>query len=87
MVSGTYAGAADSRLVFVGSANWTSNGVWHNDDTALELADRSSYDAFMADWRNQYERCCGTAGRELTAEKRAEDTKREILIDPRQALE
>ena len=37
MVSGNYAGAADSRLVFVGSSNWTSNGVWHNDESDLKL--------------------------------------------------
>ncbi|SCK44406.1 phosphatidylserine/phosphatidylglycerophosphate/cardiolipin synthase family protein [Streptomyces sp. WMMB 322] len=87
MINGTYAGKAGSRLVFVGSSNWTSNGVWHNDETALKLVGRSTYDTFMADWRKQYDRCCGTAGRESAAEKRAEDTAREIPVDPRQARE
>jgi phosphatidylserine/phosphatidylglycerophosphate/cardiolipin synthase-like enzyme len=87
MVSGSYAGAADSRLVFAGSSNWTSNGVWHNDETDLKLVGKSSYDTFMTDWRNQYERCCGTAGRQLTAEERAENAAREIPVDPRQARE
>jgi phosphatidylserine/phosphatidylglycerophosphate/cardiolipin synthase-like enzyme len=87
MVSGNYAGTADSRLVFVGSSNWTSNGVWHNDESDLKLVGRSSYDTFMADWQNQYDRCCGTAGRQSRAEGRAENTAREIPIDPRQVLE
>ncbi|NLU74030.1 hypothetical protein HCC61_15295 [Streptomyces sp. HNM0575] len=86
-VSGGYAGAADSRIVFVGSSNWTSNGVWHNDETDLKLVGRSSYDTFMTDWRNQYERCCGTAGRQSVAEDRAENAAPEIPVDPRQAKE
>lgn len=87
MVSGNYAGAANSRVVFVGSSNWTSNGVWHNDESDLKLVGGASYDMFMGDWQNQYDRCCGTAGRQLTAEQRAENTAREIPIDPRQARE
>ncbi|WP_406367370.1 phospholipase D-like domain-containing protein [Streptomyces sp. NBC_00645] len=87
MVSGGYAGATDSRLVFVGSSNWTSNGVWHNDESDLKLSGRSSYDMFMADWQNQYDRCCGTVAQQLSAEERAENTAREIPIDPRQAQE
>ncbi|MCM2576965.1 phospholipase D-like domain-containing protein [Streptomyces meridianus] len=87
MVSGNYAGAADSRIVFVGSSNWTSNGIWHNDESDLRLVGRSTYDLFMTDWQNQYERCCGTTARQLIAEERAENTAREIPIDPRQARE
>ncbi|MEU5364676.1 phospholipase D-like domain-containing protein [Streptomyces sp. NPDC005925] len=87
MVSGTYAGVADSSLVFVGSSNWTSNGVWHNDESDLKLVGQSSYDAFMTDWQSQYDRCCGTAARRLSAEERAENTSREIPIDPKQAQE
>jgi phosphatidylserine/phosphatidylglycerophosphate/cardiolipin synthase-like enzyme len=87
MVSGSYAGTPGSRLVFVGSSNWTSNGVWHNDETDLKLVGRSAYDTFMADWQNQYERCCGTANRQSIAEERGENTAREIPVDPRQARE
>ncbi|MEV5607330.1 phospholipase D-like domain-containing protein [Streptomyces sp. NPDC052225] len=87
MVSGTYAGTANSRLVFVGSSNWTSNGVWHNDESDLKLTGQANYDTFMTDWQNQYNRCCGTVARELTAEERAEDLAREIPIDPKQIPE
>lgn len=87
MVSGTYAGVPDSSLVFVGSSNWTSNGVWHNDESDLKLVGQTSYNAFMTDWQSQYDRCCGTAARELSAEQRAENTAREIPIDPEQARE
>jgi hypothetical protein len=73
--------------VFVGSSNWTSNGVWHNDETDLKLIGRSTYDTFMTDWRNQYDRCCGTVARQSIAEERAENTAREIPIDPRQVRE
>ncbi|MGW4196524.1 phospholipase D-like domain-containing protein [Streptomyces sp. NPDC005004] len=87
MVSGTYAGAANSKLIFVGSSNWTSNGIWHNDETDLKLTGQSNYATFMTDWQNQYDRCCGTAAQGLTAEKRAENTAREIPVDPNQARE
>ncbi|MFJ6540310.1 phosphatidylserine/phosphatidylglycerophosphate/cardiolipin synthase family protein [Streptomyces sp. NPDC091385] len=86
-VSGTYAGTANSKIVFVGSSNWTSNGIWHNDETDLRLTGQSDYATFMTDWQNQYDRCCGTAAQGLTAEKRAENTAREIPIDPDQARE
>lgn len=87
MVSGNYAGTANSRIVFVGSSNWTSNGVWHNDESNLKLTGQAGYSTFMADWQSQYDRCCGTAGRQSAAEKRAENTVREIPIDPDQARE
>ncbi|QPP05896.1 hypothetical protein G4Z16_05210 [Streptomyces bathyalis] len=87
MVSGNYAGTANSKLVFVGSSNWTSNGVWHNDESDLKLTGSSSYSTFMADWQNQYDRCCGTAGRQSIAEERGESTARELPIDPSQARE
>ena len=87
MVSGNYAGVANSKIVFVGSSNWTSNGVWHNDETDLKLTGSSSYNTFMADWQSQYDRCCGTAGRQSIAEERAENAAREIPIDPSQARE
>ncbi|MEU6657906.1 phospholipase D-like domain-containing protein [Streptomyces sp. NPDC046821] len=87
MVSGSYAGVANSRIVFVGSSNWTSNGIWHNDESDLKLVGRPSYDTFMTDWQNQYDACCGTPTQELTAEKRAGNMTREIPIDPRQVEE
>ncbi|WP_306317139.1 MULTISPECIES: phosphatidylserine/phosphatidylglycerophosphate/cardiolipin synthase family protein [unclassified Streptomyces] len=84
MISGGYAGASNAKLVFTGSANWTSNAVWHNDESDLKLVGQSSYDMFMADWQNQYNRCCGTVVRKLSAEERAENTAPEIPIDPKQ---
>jgi hypothetical protein len=41
----------------------------------------------MTDWQNQYDRCCGTVTRQLSAEQRGENTAREIPIDPRQVVE
>ncbi|MEU6735955.1 phospholipase D-like domain-containing protein [Streptomyces physcomitrii] len=87
LVSGSYAGVADSKIVFVGSSNWTSNGIWHNDESDLKLVGPSSYGAFLTDWQKQYDRCCGTAARQLSAEERAENTRRETPIDPEQARE
>lgn len=86
-VSGTYAGAANSKVVFVGSSNWTINGVWHNDETDVKLTGAAAYNAFLTDWRRQLDRCCGTATAQLRAEQRAEGTVREIPVDPRQVLE
>ncbi|MGH3375729.1 MAG: phospholipase D-like domain-containing protein [Actinoallomurus sp.] len=86
-VSGTYAGVANSQLAFVGSSNWTINGMWHNDETDLKVTGATAYDAFKADWQRQYDQCCGTVTLRLKAEQRAEGTAREIPVDPSQVLE
>lgn len=86
-ISGTYAGTAGSKLVFVGSSNWTINGMWHNDETDIKATGATAYSEFMADWQNQYDRCCGTATLGLKAKQRAQGVSREIPIDPRQILE
>jgi phosphatidylserine/phosphatidylglycerophosphate/cardiolipin synthase-like enzyme len=86
-ISGTYAGTANSKLVFVGSSNWTINGMWHNDETDLKATGATAYNAFLTDWQRQYDRCCGTTTPRLKAQQRAEGTAREIPLDPRQVLE
>jgi phosphatidylserine/phosphatidylglycerophosphate/cardiolipin synthase-like enzyme len=86
-VSGTYAGVANSRVVFVGSSNWTINGLWHNDESDIKVTGSTAYGAFLADWQRQYDRCCGTTTTRLNAAQRAEGTAREIPVDPAQALE
>jgi hypothetical protein len=86
-ISGTYAGTANSKLVFVGSSNWTINGMWHNDETDIKVTGADAYSAFLTDWQNQYNRCCGTTTLGRKAQQRAEGTAREIPIDPRQVLE
>jgi phosphatidylserine/phosphatidylglycerophosphate/cardiolipin synthase-like enzyme len=86
-ISGTYAGVANSRLVFVGSSNWTINGMWHNDETDVKATGATAYNAFKADWQRQYDQCCGTVTLRLRAEQRAEGRAREIPVDPGQVLE
>ncbi|MDN3354364.1 phospholipase D-like domain-containing protein [Actinomadura sp. DC4] len=86
-ISGTYAGVKSSKIVFTGSNNWTINAAWHNDESDVKLIGATPYNAFLADWHNQYARCCGTSTLQRKAEERAEGTVREIPIDPRQALE
>jgi phosphatidylserine/phosphatidylglycerophosphate/cardiolipin synthase-like enzyme len=86
-VSGTYAGVASSKVVFVGSSNWTINGIWHNDETDVKLTGSTAYGAFLTDWQRQFDRCCGTATLQLKSEQRADGTAQEIPVDPRQALE
>lgn len=86
-ISGTYAGTKNSKLAFVGSSNWTINGMWHNDESDVKATGTAAYDAFLTDWQNQYDRCCGTSSQGLKAEQRAEGETREIPIDPKQALE
>jgi phosphatidylserine/phosphatidylglycerophosphate/cardiolipin synthase-like enzyme len=86
-ISGTYAGVKSSKVVIAGSANWTINASWHNDETDVKLTGATSYDAFLTDWRRQYDRCCGTATLQRKAEQRAEGVAREIPVDPSQVLE
>jgi phosphatidylserine/phosphatidylglycerophosphate/cardiolipin synthase-like enzyme len=87
IIKGTYAGVTNSKVVFVGSSNWTINGMWHNDETDVKLTGSAAYGPFLTDWRRQYDRCCGTSTLRLRAEQRAEKTTREIPIDPTQTLE
>jgi phosphatidylserine/phosphatidylglycerophosphate/cardiolipin synthase-like enzyme len=86
-ISGTYAGVKNSKVVFVGSDNWTINASWHNDESDIKLTGSTAYDGFLADWKRQYDRCCGTTTQRLKAEQRAEGTAPEIPVDPRQVLE
>jgi PLD-like domain len=86
-ISGTYGGVKSSKIVFVGSANWTINASWHNDESDLKLSGASAYNTFLADWHRQYDRCCGTATLQRKSEQRAEGTAREIPVDPSQVLE
>jgi phosphatidylserine/phosphatidylglycerophosphate/cardiolipin synthase-like enzyme len=86
-VSGTYAGVKNSKVVIVGSNNWTINAAWHNDESDVKLTGATSYAPFLTDWQRQYDRCCGTATLRSKALQRAEGVAREIPIDPRQAVE
>ena len=86
-IGGTYAGVKNSKVVIAGSANWTINASWHNDETDVKLTGSTAYDAFLTDWQRQYDRCCGTSTAQHKAEQRAEGTAREIPVDPRQVLE
>jgi phosphatidylserine/phosphatidylglycerophosphate/cardiolipin synthase-like enzyme len=86
-ISGTYAGVKNTKLVVAGSANWTINASWHNDETDVKLTGSAAYEGFLTDWQRQYDRCCGTAAPRLKAEQRAEGTAPEIPVDPRQVLE
>jgi phosphatidylserine/phosphatidylglycerophosphate/cardiolipin synthase-like enzyme len=86
-ISGTYGGVASSKLVFMGSSNWTINGMWHNDETDVKATGSTAYNAFLTDWQRQYDNCCGTTAPRLKAQQRAEGEAPEIPIDPRQVLE
>ncbi len=87
MVSGTFAGVKNSKVVVAGSSNWTINGTWHNDETDVKLTGATTYGAFLSDWQRQYDRCCGTATLRSKALQRAQGERPEIPIDPRQVLE
>jgi hypothetical protein len=86
-INGTYVGVPNSKLVFVGSSNWTINGIFHNDETDIKVTGATTYDDFLTDWQNQYDHCCGTTTLSSKAKERAQGAAREIPIDPKQLLE
>lgn len=86
-INGTYVGTPNSKLVFVGSSNWTINGIWHNDETDIKVTGADPYQDFLTDWQNQYDACCGTTALSAKAKQRAQGVAREIPVDPKQRLE
>jgi hypothetical protein len=50
LIDGTYNGAADRKLVWTGSHNYSDNALRDNDETLLKVDDAAVFDAFLDNW-------------------------------------
>jgi hypothetical protein len=51
LVEGKYYGEADRRIVWTGSANWSTNSLRQSDETVLQLEDSAVFAQYLADFR------------------------------------
>jgi hypothetical protein len=51
MVEGRYDGVADRKVVWTGSANWSTNSLRQSDETVLQIEDPAVFGQYLADFR------------------------------------
>jgi phosphatidylserine/phosphatidylglycerophosphate/cardiolipin synthase-like enzyme len=51
LVEGKYYGVADRRIVWTGSANWSTNSLRQSDETVLQLEDATLFGQYLTDFR------------------------------------
>lgn len=51
MVEGKYYGVADRRILWTGSANWSTNSLRQSDETVLQLEDAAVFAQYLTDFR------------------------------------
>lgn len=55
LIDGAYNGSTRVRRVFTGSPNLTANSLRHNDESMIEIASTSVYDAYYKHWRSLWQ--------------------------------
>jgi phosphatidylserine/phosphatidylglycerophosphate/cardiolipin synthase-like enzyme len=50
-IEGDYYGGPDRKIVWTGSANWSTNSLRQSDETLLQLEDSTVYDAYTANFQ------------------------------------
>jgi phosphatidylserine/phosphatidylglycerophosphate/cardiolipin synthase-like enzyme len=53
LVNGRYDGVSGRRIVMTGSANYTANALYHNDESDLKFTSPSAYAAYLANFNDQ----------------------------------
>jgi phosphatidylserine/phosphatidylglycerophosphate/cardiolipin synthase-like enzyme len=51
LVEGKYYGVADRKIVWTGSANWSTNSLRQSDETVLQLEDSTIFTQYLGDFR------------------------------------
>jgi phosphatidylserine/phosphatidylglycerophosphate/cardiolipin synthase-like enzyme len=80
LINGRYNGASGQRIVMTGSANYTANALYHNDESDLKLTGSSAYNAYLANFNDEI-----AAVSAATAKQRALGQLPAIPVDPEQA--
>lgn len=82
LIDGRYNGVSGKRIVVTGSANYTANGLYHNDESDMKLTSSPTYLAYLADFNHQID----TVSPQI-AKERALGQKPTIPVDPREAAD
>lgn len=80
LIDGRYDGVSGRRIVMTGSANYTANGLYHNDESDMKVTSTTVYQAYLTDFNHQI-----AAIPAVAAKQRALGERPEIPVDPRQA--
>jgi len=51
MIEGKYYGGPDRKILWTGSANWSTNSLRQSDETVLQMEDAAVFAAYLADFR------------------------------------
>ncbi|SEG74211.1 Phosphatidylserine/phosphatidylglycerophosphate/cardiolipin synthase [Thermomonospora echinospora] len=79
LIDGRYGGTNGSKIVMTGSANYTVNGLYYNDESNLKLTGATMYAAYLKNFNDQI-----ASVPALTAQQRAEGRLPAIPVDPAQ---
>ncbi|WP_170177612.1 phospholipase D-like domain-containing protein [Thermomonospora umbrina] len=80
LIDGRYNGANGRKFVLTGSANFTRNGLYHNDEANIKAVDPHVYDAYLRNFNQQI-----AAVPASIAKQRAEDKRPTIPLHPIEA--
>lgn len=53
LVNGRYDGVSGRQIVMTGSANYTANALYHNDESDIKFTSPSAYSAYLANFNDQ----------------------------------
>jgi phosphatidylserine/phosphatidylglycerophosphate/cardiolipin synthase-like enzyme len=53
LVNGRYDGVSGRKIVMTGSANYTANALYHNDESDMKLTSASAYSAYLANFNDE----------------------------------
>lgn len=77
LIDGRYNGVSNRKIVLTGSANFTINGLYHNDEANLRIISSSAYRAYLKNFQDQLAAVPAAAAR-----ARAEGRLPEIPLHP-----
>lgn len=80
LIDGRYNGVSGRRIVVTGSANYTANSLYHNDESDMKIYSSAAYLAYLNDFDAQV-----AADSSAAATLRALGERPAIRVDPRQA--
>jgi HKD family nuclease len=80
LIDGRYDGVNGRRIVLTGSANYTANALYHNDESDMKVTSSATYLAYLQNFDDQLASVSA-----LTAKQQALGGRPTIPIDPRQA--
>jgi phosphatidylserine/phosphatidylglycerophosphate/cardiolipin synthase-like enzyme len=82
LIDGRYNGTSGRKIVLTGSANYTANALYHNDESDMKITSSAVYAAYLANFNDQL-----SAIPTITAKQQALGQKPTIPVDPEEAAD